>query len=132
MQFKTAFIAATLAGLTFAVPTTEKRYSGGQCGIHVTQYQKNENGVGSAYQFTVQIKDAIGDIIGGVDRQAIADRSSFGISSQLPAVLIVTAGSVDSDPVSFAYNGQSWSSSSGCSTGGYENGNREMDCGFAC
>ncbi|KAI6085697.1 hypothetical protein F4821DRAFT_260609 [Hypoxylon rubiginosum] len=136
MQFTTAFIAAAIADFSFAMPTTEKRFVSGQCGIHVTQFQKNENGVGSEYQFTVQIKDAVGDGIGGVKGQAIADRTSFDIlpgpSNELPAKLTLTAGSVDSDPITFAYNGQSWSSSSGCSTGGYQNGNREMDCGFAC
>ena len=135
MKFTTAFIAAALAGLSTASPTApaaEKRYVGGQCGIHVVQYQKNENGVGGQYQFDVQIKDGVGAILGGVRGKAVADRSSIGITSQLPKVLILTAGSVDSDPVSFAYNGQTWSSSSGCSTGRYDSGNRDMDCGFTC
>ncbi|XXG99308.1 hypothetical protein Hte_005645 [Hypoxylon texense] len=132
MQFTTALLAAALAGLSLAVPAAEKRYVAGQCGIHVTQYQKNEGGVGSEYQFTVQIKDAVGAILGGVNGQAVADHSTFSIDSELPATLDLTAGAVDSDPVTFGYNGQAFSSSDGCSTGGYENGNREMDCGFAC
>jgi len=55
------------------------------------------------------------------------------VFSELPLVLVATAGSVDNDPVKFAYGGQSWDSSSGqCSTGGYDSGSRQMDCGFTC
>lgn len=47
--------------------------------------------------------------------------------------VFVIAGQVDSDPVSFRFGPDSWDSNAGlCSVGGYENGQREMDCGFAC
>lgn len=55
------------------------------------------------------------------------------MTSELPLVLVATAGSVDDDPVTFAYGSQSWDSNSGqCSTGGYDSGSRQMDCGFTC
>ena len=55
------------------------------------------------------------------------------VDSALPAVLIVTAENVDSDPVQFAYNGASWDSNAAqCSVGGYDSGSRNMDCGFTC
>ena len=55
------------------------------------------------------------------------------VDSRLPAVLILTAGSVDSDPIQFAYNGASWDSNSAqCSVGDYDSGSRNLDCGFTC
>ncbi|RYP81686.1 hypothetical protein DL769_001918 [Monosporascus sp. CRB-8-3] len=132
MQFSITFITAAIAGLSTAAPTLEERYVPGACGIHVTQYQKNQGGVGSEYKFTVTIKDAVDDIIGGIRDQAIADFQSTTVFSELPHSLVITVGSVDDDPVRFAYAGHIFSSSTGCSIGGYENGNREMDCGFTC
>ncbi|KAI1082626.1 hypothetical protein F5B20DRAFT_578296 [Whalleya microplaca] len=133
MYFTTAFVTAiATAGLALGAPALEERFTSGQCGLHVTQYQKNEDGNGGQYSFTVQVKDAIGAIIGGVDHVAVADYSSLSIASQLPSVVVLSAGAADSDPVTFAYNGQTFSSSSGCSTGGYDSGSRQMDCGFSC
>ncbi len=54
------------------------------------------------------------------------------ISGELPYDLALTAGAVDGDPVLFAYAGYAWSSSDGCSVGGCESGDRDMDCGFNC
>ncbi|KAJ8127567.1 hypothetical protein O1611_g6067 [Lasiodiplodia mahajangana] len=129
MQFTFAIIAAALAGLSVASPvaSNERRYVPGACGVHVTQWQKNENGVGGAYQYDVNIKDAVGASVGGASRLAIGDYQSSTVFSQLPYGLVITSGAVDSDPVSFAYAGYLFSSSSGCSTGGYENGNRESE-----
>ncbi|KAH8165071.1 hypothetical protein CIB48_g3210 [Xylaria polymorpha] len=138
MQFTIAMIAGALAGLAAASPVASpgnsnlRRYVPGACGIHVTQWQKNENGVGGDYQYDIQIFDAVGEGIGGASRLDVADYQSGGVYSQLPYTLVVTSGAVDSDPVGFAYAGYVFSSSSGCSTGSYDGGNREMDCGFAC
>ncbi|KAI0012355.1 hypothetical protein F4779DRAFT_614557 [Xylariaceae sp. FL0662B] len=124
--------AAALSGLALGAPALEQRYVSGRCGLHATQYQKNENGVGAEYQFTVQVKDAVGAILGGADNAAVADYGSLDIYSQLPAVVVLTAGAADSDPVTFSYNGATFSSSNGCSTGGFDGGARQMDCGFTC
>lgn len=114
MQFTTtALITATAtAGLSAAVPAPlEERYTAGACGIHVTQWQKNENGVGAAYQFDVDIKDALSNTVGGTPNGSplsIADLSSASLSSQLPFQLIISVGAVDTDPVQFKYGGQAW------------------------
>ena len=84
------------------------------------------------YKFTVTIQDAVGAIIGGASDLAIPDFQSVSVSSELPAQLVLTVGSVDADPVQFAYNGFTFSSSNGCSTGAYDSGSRNMDCGFPC
>ncbi|KAK7753698.1 hypothetical protein SLS62_004321 [Diatrype stigma] len=142
MQFTiTALTAAaamtmTMAGLSAAAPATlEERFASGACGIHVNQWQKNENGVGGQYQFEVVIRDALSNIVGGTskgDRLSIADLSSASLPSALPYQLVISVGAVDSDPVQFSYAGQTWSSSRGCSTGAYDSGKRQMDCGFTC
>ena len=122
-------------GARAAAAAIEKRYVTGQCGVHITQYQKNEGPGGdtSKYRFDVTIKDAAGGVIGGVQTATIDDGGSLAVSSELPYQFIVSVGNVDEDSVSFAYAGQSFSSSSGqCGFGGYEDGNRDGDCGFSC
>ena len=54
-----------------------------------------------------------------------------GVDSQLPYVLIVIAGAVDLDPVSFAYAGDTWDSDgTKCLTGAYDHGTRAIDCTY--
>ncbi len=134
MQTYIAIISLTLAGFSYGSPTSvsNQRFVSGGCNVHVTQWQKNENGVGGAYQFDVRITDAIGAIIGGANRLTIEDFKSADVASDLPYFVVISAGAVDGDPVQFAYAGRQFSSSQGCSTGGYEDGNRDMDCGFTC
>ena len=118
-----------------AVDTTlQKRYVSGSCGVHITQYQKNEcPGPSTAeYRLTITLKDGVGAVQGGVDQTPVADFTPLNVDSGLPAVFIATVGAVDSDPIKMAFNGQVWDSSSQCSVGGYDNGNRNMDCGFRC
>ncbi|KAI1367674.1 hypothetical protein F5Y08DRAFT_336464 [Xylaria arbuscula] len=139
MQTTIVTIAAALSSYSMASPVLAGRSAvaprdvKGACGVHVTQWQKHENGVGSNYKYDITIKDAIGAIIGGVSHEPIADYTAHDITSDvLPYTLGVTSGGIDSDPVIFAYRGYHFSSSSGCSTGGYGGGNRDMDCGFTC
>ncbi|KAL8626650.1 hypothetical protein Q9189_007654 [Teloschistes chrysophthalmus] len=103
-------------------------------------FQKNEgpaatngkHGI-SDYRFSIQIKDANQELIGQVDYFDAPTGQGVNVNSKLPAVLVAIAGGVDSDPVTFAYGGQNWDSNSKqCSTGGYQNGSRQMDCGFTC
>lgn len=115
-------------------------YLPGNCGVHVTQYQKNEgpaasNGAGgtSNYRFDITIKDDNQIEIGQMLLADAPGGAGVGVTSGLPWVLIVTAGSVDSDPVQFAYAGLGWDSNSGqCSVGDYDSGSRNMDCAFSC
>lgn len=112
-------------------------YATGSCGVHVTHYQIPE-GPDNYYSIETQIKDANGDQIGEISRTTAT--GPINISSKLPYQLIVTTalpGSVpdtDAEPVNFAYGGDSWNSGdqTRCSQGGYENGARNIDCGFAC
>ncbi|KAI0425680.1 hypothetical protein F5Y09DRAFT_346454 [Xylaria sp. FL1042] len=114
MQTYIAIISLALAGISHGSPAS------------------NEDGAGSAYQFDVRVVDAVGAIIGGVSKLAVQDFKSADVTSDLPNTVVVSVGAVDDDPVEFAYAGYQFSSSAGCSTGGYDGGNREMDCGFAC
>jgi len=126
-MYPTIFLSALLMASSAAASATLNRRD--WCGVHVTQFQRNENGFGGTYEFTVTIKDQNGSLIGSVDHAT----SPAGVTSSLPYVLIVTAGNGDSDPVSFDYAGQHWASNSGqCSTGAYDGGSRNMDCGFTC
>lgn len=139
MQY-TAALSAILLALPFTIahPTgattsLKPRFVSGQCGIHVVQWQKNENGVGGDYQYDVRIYDAIQAEIGGTNRLDIPDLQTASVDSQLPNTVDISSGEIDDDPVVFAYAGQSWQSSEPqCSVGGYENGNRDMDCSFSC
>ena len=127
-MYATSFLSALLmASIAAASPQFVPRAS--QCGVHVTQWQMNENGVGGAYQFDAKLYDQTGMLIGSLNRQP----TPGDVTSSLPYVLVMEAGNVDSDPVRFSYGGDTWlSDSSRCSVGQYDGGNRQMDCGFGC
>ncbi|MCJ1425220.1 hypothetical protein MMC29_003108 [Sticta canariensis] len=93
-------------------PPSAGAYATGWCGVHVTQYQKNEansNPTGD-YKFDITIKDAAGATI-GTNYGAVAPNGvGVGVTSKLPWVLIVTAQAVDDDAVLFRYADQAWGS----------------------
>ncbi|KAL9104903.1 MAG: hypothetical protein Q9163_000220 [Psora crenata] len=116
-------------------------FTPGWCTFHVVQYQRNQNGIGADYQFDVQLYDGAHKKIGEVSKKAIdASSKSLSVTSALPWTLEITASGADEDPVRFAYGADSWLSNDGthqCTLGdgpenGYEDGNREGDCGFTC
>lgn len=116
-------------------------YYPGYCGVHITQYQKNEGPSAAApsssgtsdYRFDITLKDDQGENIGSLAYADGPTGTAINVDSKLPYVFEVTAGSVDDDPVSFAYAGQTWTSNDGqCSFGGYDSGSRNGDCGFSC
>ncbi|KAK2792987.1 hypothetical protein FQN51_001392 [Onygenales sp. PD_10] len=110
-------------------------YSPAWCGIHITQYQKNDrDNPHPDYRFDISIKDHQGQEIGRADFANGPKDEKINVYSALPWVLVVTPGAVDSDPVRFAYSDQSWDSNdeSRCSMGNYDSGNRDGDCGFSC
>lgn len=142
MQITKLAILAALSLQASALPSPgavksslTKRYVPGWCGLHVTQFQRNE-GPGadtSVYRLTIELKDANGADIGGVSVAEAPSGVGVDISSALPYIFIATAGYVDSDPVTFAYAGQNFDSATGqCSMGGYQGGSRQGDCGFSC
>ena len=121
-------------------------YSPGWCGVHVTQYQKNE-GAGkdpSQYRLTVTIADGEGINVNVPEGAApgqntyvqAPDKQWVQMTSRLPSSLSVKAGPTDNDPVWFSYPGNTdWSSKDQahhCNFGSYDSGKREGDCGFTC
>ena len=131
------------------VDNSDQGFTPGWCTMHVVQYQKNENGVGAQYEFSVNIFDNDKKTIGQVQNVAVDPNTlSIDVSSHLPAQVIVTAGATDDIDPTFAYNGQTWtcgpsskggdhqcdsgSKSAGAGDHGFENGNRESDMGFTC
>ncbi|KAF3012797.1 hypothetical protein E8E14_006704 [Neopestalotiopsis sp. 37M] len=114
----------------------ERRFTPGRCGVHVHQYQKNAGPGGNTadYRFDVYLYDGAQAYLGGRGTVNIPSGSTADIGAiDLPFRLLITAGYVDADPLTFAYAGQHWSSNSGqCSVGAYDSGDREMDCAFTC
>ena len=130
-----AVSALEAAALPKAATTMEKRYNSGWCGVHITQYQKNEKDSGNnpQYQLEITLYDALKANIGGAVTTPVTPSAPLDVDSQLPDVFEVTVGFVDSDPIQFHYGGQFWESTGGqCSFGGFQNGNRDGDCGFTC
>ncbi|KAF4969188.1 hypothetical protein FSARC_3564 [Fusarium sarcochroum] len=118
-------------------------YEPGWCTAHVNQYQKNQLGTGNNYAFDVILKDNDGNQIGHIQHVEVDEGGHLSVTSQLPFTFDISVGAVDSDPVTFAYAGQSWvcdgkdKSWHACTLAkgrskGYENGDREGDMGFTC
>jgi hypothetical protein len=117
-------------------PADAARYATGWCVAHITHYQIPEGG--SSYSLEAKIFDNNGHEIGYQPRTDATE--PVGVTSALPWVLIITAARPGSseDPdgaeLRFAYGDQAWGhrDESRCRFGGYENGDREGDCGFHC
>lgn len=116
-------------------PDGSPSYASGQCGVHITHYQipKGDN----KYYLEAQLKDAYGFEVGHVDKTDATE--PVNVLSALPHPLVITAAKPgsskdpDSAPLHFAYGDDEWTSDDDrCKFGGYEDGNREGDCGFAC
>ncbi|KAL8727518.1 MAG: hypothetical protein Q9166_005989 [cf. Caloplaca sp. 2 TL-2023] len=103
-------------------------YTPGWCGVHVTQYQKeNPSDPSSHYHLDVTLYDGAQKEIGKVTNQDAPAGESVGITNALPWVFIVTARNVDNDAVRFEYADQSWKSNNQkhhCKFGDYKDGNR--------
>lgn len=122
--------------------TADATYAPGWCGVHVTQYQKNEGPVNAKrdttadYRFDVFIYDSAGTLVGEADLLDIPSGSSASvIGSVLPQAFSITAPNVDGDAVYMTYGDQNWGSNDQdhqCNFGSYDSGNRDGDCGFTC
>lgn len=111
-------------------PPVESRYKVGWCGIHVTQYQKPDPSKDS-YSLEITLYDGQQNNIGASGKVG----PKHSLTSLLPYTVEVStsARGWDTDPVSFAYADQIWTSENEqCTQGGYESGNRDIDCGFNC
>ncbi|KAI9798558.1 MAG: hypothetical protein M1833_004695 [Piccolia ochrophora] len=118
------------------IPQNDKGYATTACAVHITHYQKPDPSK-DPYSLAVSIKDANGDEIGKLDKTEI--RGPTNIRDKLPYYLIVDPGKVDADPISVKYAGESWKTddlypdgTGRCGVGAYDNGKREIDCGFHC
>lgn len=127
----TSILSALLAvSIVSASPALKPR--GVQCGVHITQHQKNEDGVGADYQFDANMVNKDGLQIGSLSRQPIPAQTSHAVSSPL-GDLLITAFFIDSDPIQFEFQGFTFASdSSNCNFGGYDGGARQGDCSFSC
>ncbi|KAF1985101.1 hypothetical protein K402DRAFT_464743 [Aulographum hederae CBS 113979] len=121
-------------------PIPAPTYAPGTCGIHFIQYQRADaNDPNSHYALTARIVDAAGTLVGEVGNSyAVGDNhidasAQIDMASALPMKLLITVGTLDDQPIGFAYSDQSWDSgmSSQCNTGGYDSGSRQGDCTFA-
>jgi hypothetical protein len=119
-------------GLDSDKPTNERGFAPGWCGVHVTQYQK-PNPAKDQYSLAAKVFDANQNEIGNSGGKQGANLK-FG--SKLPLWFLVNSQAVDKDPIKFEYDGQFWDSNDKdqhhCSVGAYDNGKREIDCGFTC
>ncbi|KAL8937417.1 MAG: hypothetical protein Q9216_004428 [Gyalolechia sp. 2 TL-2023] len=122
-------------------------YQQGGCRAHVVQWQKNgiANNANQLpdYQLSVDIYDQNGRRVGSATKQSAAQPIEVD-NTALPYNLIVAAGGVDDDPVTFWYADQYWASDETENNhqcrggggpnggGGYDNGARQIDCGFDC
>lgn len=144
MRFTIVSIISALATQALSLPspvgaadnTLSKPYADGRCGVHIIQFKKHQGpGVDtSVHRLTIILKDAIGDIIGGVSEAPVPAFGEVNVEdSDLPAVFTATVAASDKDSIGFSYNGYSFNSGSNeCSFGGYDDGDREGDCTFDC
>lgn len=114
------------------IPDGDGGYAPGQCGIHIIQYQKPVPGV-DPYSLEISIKDANGDEVGKKSKTAVPE-NILSVTSKLPHTVDIATGEEDHQGLVVAYGEDIWSTDTEevCSVGKYDNGNREMDCGFAC
>ena len=130
-----AVSALEAAALPTAAASVDKRdYYPGWCTFHITQWQKNKGkGDLSQYRLDIDLLDAGKNPVGSATTASASPNAPVDVDSRLPYVLEATVGFVDSDPIQFRYGGQYWESTGGqCSLGGFQNGNRDGDCGFTC
>jgi hypothetical protein len=119
-------------GLDSNKPDNSLGYAPGWCGVHVTHYQKPDPAK-DQYALEAKVFDANQNEIGSSNGKQGA-KLIFG--SRLPVPFIVNSRAVDADPLDFEYDNVKWDSDDKathfCSVGAYDNGKREMDCGFTC
>jgi hypothetical protein len=119
-------------GLDSDKPVNDRGFAPGWCGVHVTQYQKPDPSK-DQYSLEAKVIDANQNEIGSSGGKQGA---KLVFDSKLRLPFVVSSGAVDADPLYFEYDNVKWDSKDTathhCSVGSYDNGKREMDCGFTC
>lgn len=103
--------------------------------MHLQQYQREENGVGSVYDTDVIFYDANEAAIGAVLKTPLEiATTALSVDSVLPMIMVLKAPGPDSADIIFGYGGDGWvnSDKSLCSMGGYDCGSRHGNYGFTC
>ncbi len=103
--------------------------------MHLQQYQRKENGVGSVYDTDVIIYDANGAAIGAVLKTPLETATTaLSVDSVLPMIMVLKAPGPDSADIIFGYGGDGRlnSDKSRCSMGGYDCGSRHGNYEFTC
>ncbi|KAL8871537.1 MAG: hypothetical protein Q9174_002650 [Haloplaca sp. 1 TL-2023] len=121
-----------------ATPTPD--YARGVCAMHITQYQKNEEGFNdiNAYSIEISVKDAEGNDAASLPKSA-APKDKTLVMHGLDGDFTIQCGdnegeASDEDTLwHFSYQGKDFDTTSlKCLKGGYEDGNRDMDCNINC
>ena len=141
-RFPASVIAPTNQDKQGTLANNDRGYAPGTCELSFMQYQ-GFTGASDAPAFIdasqtattymdVQILDANGLLVGGTWYQESLSGETWDLPSQLPAMLLVGSGAVQSDAINFAYNGGEFSAvSSQCSSSGnFKNGVRSGSCDF--
>lgn len=132
---------------TTNIPPPPPKFTSGWCGMHVTQYQKNEDSgtnthspeylidvsIFDANQQPIQIHDC--NNCGTTARTIALNGAANVFKTDLPLTMTVTLGAVDDDAIAFLYGDQSWGSNDQAhhsNWGAYDDGKREGDTGFSC
>ncbi|KAL8689996.1 MAG: hypothetical protein Q9218_004459 [Villophora microphyllina] len=123
-----------------AAPTPT--FAGGVCGMHITQYQRNEKDshTGNNYQLEINVKDAKGAEAANLPKMDAPQDVPLPPMNGLKGPMIIRLGGYVNDKskgedsvIYFDYDGQKFDTQSlKCHKGGYEDGNRDMDCNFNC
>lgn len=137
-QFVNTYSKAAAAAPTTA-PTPN--YATGVCGMHITQYQRNEKDSNPTndYQLEVNVKDAKGAEAANLPKMSAPQDKPLTMNGLKTPMTIRLGGYKDDKAkgedsvIYFAYDGQNFDTESlKCHKGGYEDGNRDMDCNFNC
>ncbi|KAJ5624260.1 hypothetical protein N7510_000569 [Penicillium lagena] len=128
-------------GTAYTQALSYSTYNSGWCGLHIRQYQRDETddyeNPGNNYGLELTLFDAKQDMISYTPKTDAASGDAVVIQGPLAWILEVISGDSDDSAVSFKYGGESWDSSgSQCSVGstnnGWQDGLRDIDCGFPC
>ncbi|KAL8818916.1 MAG: hypothetical protein Q9223_002556, partial [Gallowayella weberi] len=138
-SYMNTYSKPTPAGPSPAEQTPD--YASGTCQMHVTQYQRNEGASNPTNDFYVEIniKDAKGEQAANLPKMAAPKGQKVTVKG-LKKPLTVQVGDDkdygDYSLVNFSYDGFDFNQKSKmkdtkiCHYGGYEDGNRDMDCAF--